>query len=136
MADSRELFVNPNEIRNCSNQINSIADQMKDTLDNLVIKMESTEATYQAQSATDMRDKFNELKPELEKFTAYLRKVSAYLIQNVAEPAEVVDQVASQNVASIAAVRSITAIVLLRFSALCWGKESAMYISSSDRLRI
>ena len=74
---------------------------MKDTLDNLVIKMESTEATYQAQSATDMRDKFNELKPELEKFTAYLRKVSAYLIQNVAEPAEVVDQVASQNVASI-----------------------------------
>lgn len=48
-----------------------------------------------------MRDKFNELKPELEKFDSYLRKIANYLNQNVAEPTEVTDQVASQNVANI-----------------------------------
>ena len=48
-----------------------------------------------------MRDKFTELKPQFEKFTAYVKKVATYLIQNVAEPAEVTDQVASQNVANI-----------------------------------
>lgn len=98
---NKEIFVNPTEIRNCSNKLNGYADEMKDTLDNLIIKMDATESTYQAQSAIDMRDKFNELRPELEKFTAYLRKVAAYLTQNVADPAEVTDQVASQNVASI-----------------------------------
>lgn len=98
---NKEIFVNPAEIRNCSNKLNGYADSMKDTLDNLVIKMQSTEATYQAQSAVDMRDKFNELKPELDKFTAYIRKVAAYLTQNVADPTEVTDQVASQNVANI-----------------------------------
>ncbi|MBE6877105.1 MAG: hypothetical protein E7496_10400 [Ruminococcus sp.] len=96
-----EIFVNPAEIRNCSNRLVTTADQIKGTLDDLVIKMESTEATYQAQSATDMRDKFNELKPEFEKFDSYLRKIATYLTQNVAEPTEVTDQVASQNVASI-----------------------------------
>ena len=98
---NKEIFVNPAEIRNCSTKLSGFADQMKDTLDDLVVKIESTEAIYQAQSATDMRDKFNQLKPELEKFTAYIRKVANYLTQNVAEPAEVTDQVASQNVASI-----------------------------------
>jgi len=98
---NKELFVNPEEIRNCSSLLNSYADQIKDTLDNLVVKMDSTEALYQAQSATDMRDKFTELKPQFEKFTAYVKKVATYLIQNVAEPAEVTDQVASQNVANI-----------------------------------
>ena len=101
MANARELLVNPAEIRNCSNQINTYANEMKDTLDNIAVKIDSTEAYYQAQSATEMRDKFNELKPEFEKFTGYLRKVAAYLTQNVAEPAEVVDQIAVQNVASI-----------------------------------
>lgn len=98
---NKEIFVNPAEIKNCANKLNGFADNMKETLDNLVIKIQSTESIYQAQSATDMRDKFNELKPELEKFTAYIRKVAAYLTQNVADPAEVTDQVAAQNVASI-----------------------------------
>jgi energy-converting hydrogenase Eha subunit F len=49
----------------------------------------------------EMRDKFANLEPELGKFTAYLRKVAAYLTQNVADTAEVVDQIAAQNVASI-----------------------------------
>lgn len=101
MAANKELFVNPQEIKNCSNQINSISAQMKETLDDLVVKMASTEQYYQAQSATEMREKFNELKPEFEKFTNYLKKVATYLVQNVAEPAEVVDQMAVQNVASI-----------------------------------
>ena len=101
MAASKELFVNPEALRDASNRITNIANQMKDTLDTLVVKIDGTEATYQAQSATEMRERFQELKPQFEKFTAYLRKVSAYLIQNVAEPAEVVDQVAAQNVASI-----------------------------------
>jgi uncharacterized protein YukE len=101
MAASKELFVNPEAIKSCSNQITGISEKMKDTLDNIVVKMASTEQYYQAQSATEMRDKFNELKPEFEKFTNYLKKVAAYLIQNVAEPAEVVDQTAVQNVASI-----------------------------------
>lgn len=48
-----------------------------------------------------MRDRYEELKPELEKFYSYLRKVAAYLKQNVAEPAEVLDRVAQQNVANI-----------------------------------
>lgn len=95
------IFVSPEEIRNCSNKINGIANDMEATLNDLVIKMASTEAIYQAQSATDMREKFDTLKPQLEKFTAYLKKVSTYLVQNVAEPADVTDRVASQNVASI-----------------------------------
>lgn len=98
---NKEIFVNPAEIRNCSSKLNGFADQMEGTFNELIIKIEGTESTYQAQSATDMRDKFNQLKPELEKFTAYIRKVANYLTQNVAEPAEVTDQVASQNVASI-----------------------------------
>lgn len=98
---SSAIFVNPDEIRGCADRLTTVADQIKGTLDDLVIKIASTETNYQAQSATDMRDKFNELKPELEKFDSYLRKISTYLKQNVAEPAEVTDQVASQNVANI-----------------------------------
>lgn len=95
------IFVNPEQIRNCSSKVNGIAGEMESTLADLVAKMASTENIYQAQSATDMRDKFEQLRPELEKFTAYLKKVSTYLVQNVAEPAEITDQVASQNVATI-----------------------------------
>lgn len=95
------IFVSPEEIRNCSNKINGIANDMEATLSDLASKIASTESIYQAQSATDMRDRFNELKPNLEKFTAYLKKVSTYLVQNVADPADVTDRVASQNVASI-----------------------------------
>lgn len=96
-----EIFVNPQEIRNCVVKINSYADNMEDQLNDLIAKIESTASTYQADSANDMRDKFNELKPEITKFTAYLRKVANYLNQNVAEPAEITDAVAQQNVASI-----------------------------------
>lgn len=81
--------------------IDLLCNGIKDTLDTLVAKMESTQSTYQAQSATEMRDRFNELKPELEKFDSYLRKIATYLTQNVADPADVTDQVASQNVANI-----------------------------------
>lgn len=98
---SSEIFVNPGEIRNCSSKLTNTANQIKSTMDDLVIKIASTETNYQAQSASDMRDKFNELRPELERFDSYLRKIATYLTQNVAEPAEVTDQVASQNVASI-----------------------------------
>ncbi len=98
---SSQIFVNPAEIRNCSSKIIGYANDIKAALDDVTVKMQSTEAIYQAQSATDMRDKYNTLKPELEKFDSYLRKVATYLTQNVAEPAEVTDQVASQNVANI-----------------------------------
>ena len=41
------------------------------------------------------------IKAELEKYEAYLLKVANYLEQNVAEPMEIVEQVAIQNVAAI-----------------------------------
>ena len=100
MANS-EMFVNPEEIRVCANRLKQYAEDMNNTLEDFRRKEKSTEEIYECNSATDMRDKFATLEPELEKFTAYLRKVAAYLTQNVAEPAEVVDQIAAQNVASI-----------------------------------
>lgn len=96
-----ELFVNPEEIRVCAGKLRQYAEQMNNTLGNFRVKMRSTEDFYEAESAFEMREKFTSLEPELEKFTAYIRKVAAYLEQNVADPAEVVDQVASHNVANI-----------------------------------
>lgn len=96
-----QIFVNPEEIRNCANNIEGISGRMKDTLADLNTKILSTESIYQAQSATDMREKFEQLRPELEKFDSYLTKIANYLKQNVAEPTEVTDNVASQNVANI-----------------------------------
>ena len=101
MANSKELFVNPELIRNCAEKIKDYAARIKNTLEDLVVKMQSTEATYQAQSATEMGDKFNELKSILDNYYEYLINIANFLTQNVAEPAEVVDQIAVQNVASI-----------------------------------
>lgn len=98
---NRELFVKPEEIRLCANRLRQYAEDMNNTMNDFRSKVRSTESIYESNSAADMREKFALLEPELEKFTAYLRKVSAYLTQNVADPADVVDQVASQNVASI-----------------------------------
>lgn len=98
---NREIFVDPDGIRVCADRLCQYAAGMNETLEDFRRKIRSTESIYQSQSATDMRDKFAVLEPELEKFTAYLRKVSAYLVQNVAEPAAVVDQIASQNVVNI-----------------------------------
>ncbi len=100
MANS-ELFVNPEEIRVCANRLKQYAEEMDGTLQDFRTKIKSTEEFYEANSAMEMRDKFANLEPELGKFTAYLRKVAAYLTQNVADTAEVVDQIAAQNVASI-----------------------------------
>ena len=98
---NREIFVDPEGIRSCSDSLRQYADQMNCTLDDFRTKMKSTEAIFESDSAEAMRDKFRTLEPELEKFTAYIRKVAAYLNQNVADTAEVVDQIAAQNVASI-----------------------------------
>ena len=98
---NRELFVNPEGIRICAGRLKQYAEEMNMTLDDFRIKVRSTEEFFQSNSAMEMREKFAGLEGELEKFTSYLRKVSAYLTQNVADPADVVDQVASQNVASI-----------------------------------
>lgn len=98
---NREMFVNPEGIRSCADSLRQYADQMNCTLDDFRSKIRSTEAIFESDSADAMREKFRTMEPELEKFTAYVRKVAAYLNQNVADPAEVVDQVASQNVASI-----------------------------------
>lgn len=98
---NRELFVNPEEIKGCANRLIQYAEEMNNTLNEFRDKVRSTEEVYQAYSASEMRDKFSTLEPELEKFTAYVRKVAAYLNQNVAEPADVVDRVAAQNVANI-----------------------------------
>lgn len=96
-----ELFINPEAVRTLAHQFETIATRMNTTLNSVATEIQNTEATYQAQSATDMRDKFNEVKSKIEVFVNYLNKVAAYLVQNVADPADVVDQVASNNVAAI-----------------------------------
>ena len=101
MPRSRELFVNPEMIRSHAAQIRQISGMIKDNLSQVSAKIKSTESIYVAESATEMREKFDTLKPELDKFESYLLKVANYLEQNVAEPAEIVDRVAAQNVASI-----------------------------------
>ena len=101
MAGSNELYIVPEQIRNYSNKIQTYADMIDDELANFVAQMQSTEITYQAQSATEMREKFESIRATLEKYAAHLRKIAAFLNQAVAEPAEVVEQVAVQNVASI-----------------------------------
>lgn len=98
---NRELFVDPESIRVCADRLKQYAEEMNNTLDDFRRKVKGTEEFYESNSAIDMRDKFTTLEPELEKFTAYIRKVAAYLTQNVADPAEVVDQIAAQNVATI-----------------------------------
>lgn len=98
---NRELFVDPEEIKICAERLRQYAGDINNTLENFRAKIKSTESFYESNSASEMREKFTTLEPELEKFTAYIRKVAAYLTQNVAEPADVVDQVASRNVANI-----------------------------------
>ena len=98
---SSEIFVNPEGIRDCANQLEMKASEIENTLGQLTTKIGSTQSIFESNSATDMRDRYEELKPELDKFYSYLRKVAAYLKQNVAEPAEVLDRVAQQNVANI-----------------------------------
>lgn len=101
MASSRELFVNPEQIKACANRINALSNRMNNTLRELIARMKSTEAIYQAQSATAMREKFEETKPILDEFDDYLRTIAAFLINNVADTATVVDQAAVQRVAAI-----------------------------------
>lgn len=98
---NHELFVNPQEIRACAERLKQYAEEMNGTMEDFRRKVRSTESFYEAKSASDMMEKFSGLEGELGKFTAYLRKVAAYLIQNVADPADIVDQVAAQNVANI-----------------------------------
>ncbi len=101
MASSKQLFANSEMIRDCAQQIREIAGQMKNNLEDVASKIKSTENTFIAESADEMRDKFEALKPELEKYEAYLVKVANYLEQNIADPVEIVERVASQNVAAI-----------------------------------
>ena len=98
---NKELFVNPQEIKLCAEKLKLYAEEMNITMNDFRRKIKSTESIYMAKSAMEMRDKFAGMEAELEKFTAYIRKVSAYLNQNVAEPAEVVEQIATQKVANI-----------------------------------
>lgn len=101
MAKTVELFINPQAVRALAGQFQTLSTRMINTLTSVSNEIQNTETTYQAQSATDMRDKFNEVKAKLDQFYVYLERVATYLIQNVADPADVVDQVASSNVASI-----------------------------------
>lgn len=101
MANTQQLFVNPEMIRALAQQIRQISGQIKQNINDVALKIKSTENIYIANSATEMRDKFEALKPELEKYEAYLLKVANYLEQNIADPLEIVERVASQNVASI-----------------------------------
>ena len=101
MPNPQQLYVNSDMIRALAQQIRQISGQMKNNINDVALKIKSTESIYVAESATEMRDKFDALKPELEKYEAYLLKVANYLEQNVAEPMEIVEQVAIQNVAAI-----------------------------------
>lgn len=98
---NKELFINPEAVRSLAESFNNIATRISETLNSVSSEVQNTESLYQAQSATDMRDKFNEIKSVIDKYAAYLRKVATYLTQNVADPADVVDSIASQNVAAI-----------------------------------
>ena len=96
-----ELFINPESVRSLADSFNTIASRISDTLNSVATEINNTESIYQAQSASDMRDRFNEIRSTIDKYAEYLKKVATYLVQNVADPADVVDQVASQNVAAI-----------------------------------
>lgn len=96
-----ELFINPEVVRTLASQFQNISQRMSATLTSVASEIHNTESTYQAQSATDMRENFNEVKAKLDQFYSYLQKVATYLIQNVADPADIVDQVAASNAASI-----------------------------------
>ncbi len=101
MPNNQQLFANPDMIRALAQQIRTLSGQIKQNINDVALKIKSTESIYVANSATEMRDKFEALKPELEKYEAYLLKVANYLEQNIADPLEIVERVASQNVASI-----------------------------------
>ena len=101
MANRTELFINPEAVRSLAAQFNQIASRMDGTLNSISAEIQNTEPYYQSQSASDMRDKFNEVRNVIDTFVNYLNKVATYLVQNVADPAEIVDQVASNNVAAI-----------------------------------
>lgn len=98
---TQELFINPEAVRALAQQFQTISSRMNTTLNNISTEIDNTENTFQSQAATDMRDKFIEVKNSIETFVNYLNKVATYLVQNVADPADVVDQVASSNVAAI-----------------------------------
>ena len=101
MANAKELFINPEAVRALASQFQTIASRMNNTLTSVSTEMQNTQYFYEAQSATDMRDGFTEVKSRIDTFVNYLNKVATYLVQNVADPADIVDQVASSNVAAI-----------------------------------
>lgn len=100
MAGSK-IFVDPNEVKSCSDRISKIAGDIKETLNEAAGKMSSTEQNFQSQAAIDMRDKFNSMKGDFDKFEAYLNKIASYLKQNVADPVTAINAAAVKNVASI-----------------------------------
>ena len=100
MAGS-EIFVDPNEVKNCASKIKGYAGDIKECLNEAAGKMRSTEQNFQSQAASDMRDKFEAMKADFDKFENYLNKVASYLTQNVAEPVTAINAAAVKNVASI-----------------------------------
>jgi uncharacterized protein YukE len=101
MATNRELFINPEQIRECARRITVYSSEMQNTLNDIDAKIQSTEAIFVAESATALREQFQQMKSYFEKFDSYLNKVASYLNVNVADPAEITDRVAQQNVAAI-----------------------------------
>ena len=101
MANSRELYVDPEGVKSMAYKYHNIAEKMNNTLLNVTAEIQNTDDYYQAKSADEMRKNYNEVKNSLGKFVNYLDKVAAYLKQSVSEPADIVDEVAVSNAASI-----------------------------------
>jgi uncharacterized protein YukE len=101
MPNNLELFVNSDQIKALANQIKTLSLRMNTTLSSISTEIMGTDSTYESQSASDLRERFTEVRSKLNQFYEYLIKVSTYLVQNVAEPAEVVEQVSINNVAAI-----------------------------------
>ncbi len=96
-----ELFVNPQQLNAIAADFKMLASQIDGILTNASTTMAQTQSVYESESGEAMREQFRSLKGQLDQFNNYLVKVANYLVQNVAEPAKVVEQVAKSNVAAI-----------------------------------
>lgn len=101
MPNRQELFVNPEALRSYASEIRRLADILADILEQMANLVRNTETIFESESATQLREKFAQLYETMKLFWAYLLKVANYLEQNVAEPAEIVERVSSQNIAAI-----------------------------------